>query len=159
MRRSLTSELPDHGIGQGHGGAARTNSRIHAARGGTFLAIPLFSAPTLDSPAPKARDSRSARARRRAVRVDLSLRSRSARPTVHLCSLLQASPAAHLRWPWQTSVHCGRELLRHIARHRGLKMLDQNERAASRFPARQTRGPQLESSMASRLAKPNLNPT
>ena len=52
----------------------------------------------------------------------------AARPAAHFCPLLQTSPAAHLRCPWQTTLHPGRELPRHAPRPRGLKMLGSIER-------------------------------
>ena len=133
MRRSLTSELPDHAFGDGHGGASRASSRIPATCAGTFPAIPLLPVPSDDSLAAIASDSRSTRASRRIARVDLSLRSGTARQAAHFCPLLQASPAAHLRCPWQTTLHPGRELPRYTPRPRGLKMLDPMSARSLRF--------------------------
>ena len=99
-----------------------------------FRQFHCFPSRSDDSLAARASDSRSARARRRIARVDLSLRSRTARQAAHFCPLLQASPAAHLRCPWQTTLHPGRELPRYTPRPRGLKMLEPiRARPASAF--------------------------
>ena len=108
-------------------GPVRNISNRFAARG-AVRAVPLFFTAAADSLASGSHDPKSARTCRRTARIHLSLRSRTAWPAPHVCPLLPESTPAGQRSPRQTTAHPGRELSREPARHRGLKLNENQPR-------------------------------
>jgi hypothetical protein len=130
MCSKLTSELRNHPFGNEHeAGASRASSGISATCRRALPEISLLPIGADDSPAARPCDSGSAYARRRIMRADLSVRSGPTWPAAHFCALLQTAPTAHLRCPWPTPLHPGRELPGHTARRRRLKIFNPNQRS------------------------------
>ena len=150
MHRSVTSELPDHAVGNEHEVALPASSRIAATRAGALPAIPLLPIERDHSCAARAGNSRGARARRRTLRTYLSFRSRSAWSATHFCALFQTAPAAHLRCPWQTTLHPRWELPGNTTWRRGLKVFEPNEHSVPPVLISTRRGPKQPPSTASR---------